>query len=85
MKQRTAIVGITAVLLGASISSCGGHGSGVTTTPPSPPTGQNLTTAQVLTLAKQPSESTEPFAVDAGALTLTDTSDTSEALTVNGP
>jgi hypothetical protein len=43
-----------------------------------------LDTAQVLALAKQTSETSSPFAVNGGALTLTDTSDTSEPISVDG-
>ena len=55
----------------------------VTPTPPPPATGQSLDTAAVLAQARVTSETASPYAVNSGALTLTDTSDTTGALTVN--
>jgi len=44
---------------------------------------QQLDTAQVLALAQQTSETSSPFQVNDGALTLTDTSDTSQAIVID--
>ncbi len=51
---------------------------------PTTPTAQELDTAQVLTLAQKTSEVSVPIQVDDGALTLTDTSETTAAISVNG-
>jgi hypothetical protein len=45
---------------------------------------QQLDTAQVLALAQKSSEVASPFEVNNGMLTLTDDSDTAEAISVNG-
>ena len=81
-----------AVLTAAAMSGCGGSGNGqsAASTPtqstPAAPQPQALDTAQVLALAKQSSETASPFPVDSGLLVLTDTSDTTTAITVTtGP
>ena len=51
--------------------------------PPPPSTSQSLDTAQVLVLAQQSSETSAPFAVNGGAVTLNDTSETSAPIAVN--
>ncbi len=84
---------ITSILLVAAallLAACG-HDysmSGSTTTPPpsSPPpsTTVNVTTSQLLTqYAQQTSETAEPFAVNGGAFSITDTSDSSESIPVS--
>ena len=57
----------------------------MTPPPPPPPTTmtQSLNTAQVLALARVSSETSSPFAVDGGALTLNDTSETSTPIVAN--
>ena len=45
---------------------------------------QQLDTAQVLALARSGSETAVPLQVDGGLLAITDTSDTAEAISVNG-
>lgn len=79
-------VGLSAGLLAACGSSnnyAGGSTPPAPTTPPVTPASQTLDTAQVLVLAQKKSEVTSPFAVNGGALTLTDTSDASDSLAVN--
>jgi hypothetical protein len=44
---------------------------------------QQLDTARVLALAQQTSETSSPFQVNDGALTLTDTSDSTQAIVVD--
>jgi hypothetical protein len=79
-----------AVLTAAGMSACGGGSGGQSAasppaqTTPAAPQPQSLDTAQVLALAKQSSETAAPFPVDSGLLVLTDTSETSAAITVNG-
>ena len=69
-----------------SVSACGGGGgSDVAQTPPAPSSStQALDTAQVLIQARAISETSDPYPVNDGALILTDTSETSEPLSVNG-
>jgi hypothetical protein len=74
------------VTAGVALDGCGGSDSSPTpmASPPPASTGQSLDTAQVLALAREPSETSEPFAVNAGALTLDGTSDATEPAGVNG-
>jgi hypothetical protein len=83
MKKRTALT--AAVLTVAGMSACGDGTNDVASLPgqPTTPQQQNLDTAQVLALAQKPSETATPFNVNAGMLELTDTSDTTEPVTVN--
>jgi hypothetical protein len=85
MKRMTAMVALSA-LTGLGLTACGGGNStGGTSVAPSPPAmAQQLDTANVLALAQKTSESSTPFQVDDSALTLTDTSETSTAIMVNG-
>ena len=84
MKKRAALT--AAVLTAAGLSACGDGGHD-TASLPGPPASQqqNLDTAQVLALAQKPSETATAVNVNAGMLELTDTSETSEPITVNGP
>ena len=86
MKLKTALIGAAAIAA-AALSGCGGDHSQAsmpTTTPPPMPTTQQLDTVQVLALAQKTSEVSTPIVVDGGMLTLTDTSDTTDAISVNG-
>jgi len=47
-------------------------------------TRMSLDTAQVLAQARETSETSQPYAVNDGAMSLTDTSDTSAPLGING-
>jgi hypothetical protein len=79
---------MTAAVMAAGISACGGGDHNNTTaTSSGPGTSKNLSldTAQTLTLAQTPSETTTPFMVDNGALVLNDTSDTAEPISINAP
>jgi hypothetical protein len=88
VRYRMAILGVAAVAAG-SISACGSGGNNspaaVAAMPPPPATtNQSLDTAQVLAQARQTSETSSPYAVNDGALVLTDTSDTTEPLGIDG-
>jgi hypothetical protein len=85
MKLNIALIGAAAIAA-AALSACGDHNAQVSTpsTPPTMPTTQQLDTAQVLALAQKTSEVSTPIVVDGGMLTLTDTSDTTDAISVNG-
>lgn len=83
MKLKIAVMGVAA-LAAASLSACGGHDTTSAPSMPSGPATQALTTEQVLRLAQKSSEIDTPFAVNDGQLTLTDSSDSAEAISVNG-
>jgi hypothetical protein len=86
MMRKTALIG-AAVLAAACLTACGsGHNGGSVFTPtqPPPPQTDQLDTAQVLAMAQRSSEISSPLNVDGGVLTITDTSDTAEAISVNG-
>ena len=71
-------VGLSAGL----VTACHDHHHGAV--PPAPhPTSQSLDTAQVLALAQQSSETSAPFAVNGGAVTLNDTSETGAPIGVS--
>jgi hypothetical protein len=79
------VVGLSAGLLAAGCSSNNGSSASVAPTPPPspPPATAQDDTAQVLSLAQQTSETTAPFAVNGGALTITGTSETTAPVPVN--
>jgi hypothetical protein len=77
------IIPLVSVVAGSLMSACGG---GVNAPPPpvsQMPQPQALDTEQVLVQARVTSETSEPYPVDDGLLTLTDTSETSEPIGVN--
>ena len=81
MKLRT-VTTVLAATAAASLAACGG---GAASTAPVPvATAQSLDTMQVLAQAHQASETGVPFGVDGGALTLSDTADTTDAMPVTG-
>jgi hypothetical protein len=84
MKTKLAIM--TGVGLAAGLVSGYGGGPGQGAAGLSPPvsTSQSLDTEKLLAQARVSSETGAPYAVDGGALTLTDTSETSEPLSLNG-
>jgi hypothetical protein len=77
------LLAVGGALIGAGLSSCGGSGSNgcygdngnVAVGNPSAVEPQTLTVQQVLALAEQRSESSEPFAVDNGATAITPADD----------
>jgi hypothetical protein len=85
VKHRMAIWGVAAVAAG-SMSACGGGDNGTEAAMPPPPTvtSQSLDTAQVVAQARHTSETSSPYPVNDGALVLTDTSDTTEPISING-
>ena len=98
MKHKAVILGVATVVAGV-LAACGhdGQNSVATTTPtsttpttpptPTPPasTAVNVTTAELLAnYATQPSETATPVPVIAGAFNITDTSDTSAPIGVDG-
>jgi hypothetical protein len=95
MKLESKWYGLYLILAGFSIgavSGCGGSGVAASAAPAAtaqaqpPPAqvhAQSLDTAQLLEQARRTSETADPYAVDGGALTLDDTSDSTEPLLVN--
>ena len=84
MKRRIVMIGISAVAA-AILSACGGDGGKAAPPPPPASMGLALTTAQVLDRAKQSSETADPLPVNSGALTITDTSESADSLSIVGP
>jgi hypothetical protein len=74
-----------------AVSGCGGSGATATAAAPAaasqsqPPQmhSQSLDTAQLLEQARRTSETADAYAVDGGALTLNDTSDSTDPIPVN--
>lgn len=91
MNHKMLILGALGVSAGLVIAGCsgsngGGAAPGAGVTPPAPPSGQTTqeaSTAEVLGLAQETSEVDAPFAVNGGAFTITDTSDTSSPLPID--
>jgi hypothetical protein len=93
MKRNIALIGAAAIAA-AALTACGGgsdsagNSSGMSSSSSSSSGGtssaQQLDTAQVLALAQKSSEVDSAFEVNDGMLTLTDDSDTAEAISVNG-
>lgn len=92
MKRKLAMI-TSAGVAAALVSGCGGGGngqtssgggSGTTGTAPPPSNVQSLTTLDILGQAEIKTETGSPYPVDSGALVLTDTSETSAPITVNG-
>jgi hypothetical protein len=81
MKTKLAVLsamGVAAVL----VTACG-HDDNTAMNPPAPPSmTQSLDTAAVLTMARMGSETAEPMTVDDGAVLLTDTSETTDPISV---
>ncbi|MEP6884626.1 MAG: hypothetical protein ABJC66_07745 [Gammaproteobacteria bacterium] len=71
-------LGLTAAL----VAACHDRTAATTPPPAPPPTSQSLDTAQVLALAQHTSETASPIAVNDGALTLNDTSETTTPIAV---
>ncbi len=85
MKRKLAIMTSVGVAAGL-VSGCGGGDNGQAAMGGgngSPPSSVSLATGDVLSLAQKSSETATPFAVDGGAIMLSDTSETSEPINVN--
>jgi hypothetical protein len=86
MNRKITVIG--AALATGVLASCGGSHDEIgqqssPSTPSSPSTNQSLDTVQLLVLAKTSSETSSPFAVNNGAVTLIDTSDTTAAMAID--
>ena len=90
MKRKSTICGF-AVMVAGILAGCGhDHSSEMpppmsTPTPPPMSTAVNVTTSELLAnYATQPSETGSPVAVNEGMFTITDTSETTTPIPVNG-
>jgi hypothetical protein len=84
MKSTNLLAGAAALLTATALTACGGSSSSsVASPPPATPNAQSLDTAAVLAQAQHTSEIAFPYQVNDGALTLTDTSETSEPISAN--
>jgi hypothetical protein len=85
MKRKSAVIGVAAA---AGILAACGHDHSPEMPPPTPPptsTAVNVTTSELLAnYATQPSETGSPVTVNNGMFTITDTSDTTTPISVNG-
>jgi len=92
MKYQSAKTVTALAVAAAALGGCGGGGEGMNAATSAPaaapataaPTMQSLDTAQVLTQARESSETGNPYGVDNGMLRLTGTSDTAEPLAIDG-
>lgn len=78
MKRRIAVIGAT--LAGVCLGACHHHSNSA------PPASQQqaLDTNGVLQLAQKTSDTGTPFAVNDGAVQITDTSETADPVSLNG-
>ena len=86
MKRKTVVIGVAAAVA-AILSACGHDHSAGPPSPPTPPpsTNVNVTTSELLTgYAQKPSETASPAVVNGGMFTITDTSETTSPISVNG-
>jgi hypothetical protein len=84
MKSANVLVGATVLVTATALTACGGgSSSSVSTPPPVTTSAQSLDTAGVLAQAQHTSEIAFPYQVNDGALTLTDTSESSQPISVN--
>jgi hypothetical protein len=93
MKRNIPVIG-AAVLLASVLASCGGSdngggsassGSGSGTGTGTGSSARMVDTENVLAQAEQKSETTEAYTVDGGLVVFTDTSDTTEPVSIVGP
>jgi hypothetical protein len=80
MSSKLACLGALGLVAGMTVGCHDNHAASPAPVVRAP---QSLDTAQVLTLAQVTSEASEPIAVNGGALTLNDTSETSAPIAVN--
>jgi hypothetical protein len=85
MQHKSIRIGAAAIAA-ACLSACGDHNSSATSTPtpPTTPMTQQLDSAAVLTMAQKTSEVDQPIALNDNAVVLTDTSDTTQPISVGG-
>ena len=86
MKRKTVVIGVAAAVAGI-LSACGHDHSGGSppVTPPPTSTNVNVTTTELLTgYAEKPAETASPILVNGGVFTISDTSETTNPISVNG-
>lgn len=79
MKIRYKFLFVTTTLLGLGVGACGGDSSHG----PKPMASQTFSTSDLLAMAKVSSESDEPFIVNDGAVAISGTDDSADAMTIN--
>ena len=90
MKRKRIRLAVAAIVIG-TLAGCGSDMPGATASgsaagsqPPQPQVhAQSLDTLQLLEQAREVSSTADPYLVNGGALRLTDTSDSSDAILVN--
>ena len=83
MNLKIAMIAATAAGA-AALSGCGGSNESAAMSPPlTTPSGQGLVTSQVLAQARQSSESAEPYAVNDAAVSLLDSSETTDPINLD--
>ena len=86
MKRKTVVIGVAAAVAGI-LSACGHDHSGGEPPVTPPPTNTNVmvTTSELLTgYAEKPSETAAPILVNGGVFSISDTSETTNPIAVNG-
>jgi hypothetical protein len=86
MKRKSVVIGVAAAVAGI-LSACGHDHSDNSppVTPPQTSTNVTVTTGELLTgYAEKPSETSPPILVNSGVFTLSDTSEATNPITVNG-
>jgi len=83
MKRKITMIAAAAAGV-AALAGCGGSdGSATMAAPPTTPAGQGLVTSQVLSQARQSSETTDPYAVNNGVVSLLDSSETTDPINID--
>jgi hypothetical protein len=83
MKLKIAMTAAMAAAV-AALSGCGGSDESAAMAPPATtPAGRGLVTSQVLAQARQPSETSEPYAVNDGAVSLLDSRETTDPINID--
>jgi hypothetical protein len=86
MKRKTVVIGVASAVA-VILSACGNDHSGGSppVTPPPTSTNVSVTTSELLTgYAEKPSETASPILVNGSMFTISDTSETTNPISVNG-
>jgi hypothetical protein len=84
MEMKTKLAVLSAMGVAATLVTACGHDDHTAMNPPPPsPTVQSLDTAAVLAMAMMSSETSDPIMVDDGVVVLTDTSETTDPISLD--